>query len=73
MSHQVIDLEKEFFALLVKAAGESNWIPHDYYFVNDWVSDCCRFLRTGQGISNLYLDKEPSLDYSESQQEEETK
>lgn len=46
----VIDLEKSFYAQLVEAAGQSNWIP-PHYFTNDWVSDCARFLRTGEGVS----------------------
>jgi hypothetical protein len=43
----VLDLDKAFWEQLVQAATESSWIPQEYYFVNDWVSDCCNFLRTG--------------------------
>ncbi len=43
---EVIDLEREFFKTLCKAAGQSNWIPPDY-MMNDWVSDCANFLRNG--------------------------
>lgn len=42
----VIDLDRAFWDSLVKAVGESNWIPPEY-FANDWVSDCCDFLRNG--------------------------
>lgn len=40
----VIDLDRNFWESLVKAASESNWIPPEY-FANDWVSDCADFLR----------------------------
>jgi hypothetical protein len=43
----VIDLDKVFLETLIKAAGESNWIPHEHYFMNDWISDCANFLRYG--------------------------
>lgn len=47
----VIDLDAEAFKSFCKAAGESNWIPPGY-FANDWIADCCNFLRTGEGISH---------------------
>ena len=42
----VIDLDVEFWKSIQKAAEESTWIPPEY-FVNDWVSDVCRYLREG--------------------------
>jgi hypothetical protein len=47
-----VDLDKEFLKSLTEAAGESTWIPPEYY-MNDWVSDCCDFLRTGEGIHTI--------------------
>ncbi len=46
----VIDLEKTGYQMLAEAAGQSNWIPPEY-FANDWLADCAEFLRTGQGVS----------------------
>ena len=43
-----IDVEKEAWEEIKKAASESNWIPHHIYFMNDWVSDVCKFLREGK-------------------------
>lgn len=43
----VIDLEYESWKALKAAASESKWIPHEHYYVNDWVADCCEFLREG--------------------------
>ena len=42
----LINIEKEFWESIKKAANESNWIPPEYY-MNDWVNDICRFLRKG--------------------------
>jgi hypothetical protein len=47
----VIDLEKASWDALCKAAGESNWISPEY-MANDWLADCARFLRTGEGITD---------------------
>lgn len=47
----VIDLEKTFWENIKEAAAQSEWIPHEHYFMNDWVSDVQRFLRTGAGAS----------------------
>lgn len=41
-----IDLNEESFRALLQAASESNWIPPEYC-CNDWVSDCCNWLRNG--------------------------
>ncbi|MES2902701.1 MAG: hypothetical protein V4696_00805 [Pseudomonadota bacterium] len=49
VAENVIDLEKTGFQLLVEAVAQSNWIPPEY-MANDWLSDCCHFLRTGEGI-----------------------
>lgn len=43
---QTVDLDEEFWKSIKKAAEQSNWIPEDYY-MNDWVSDVCNFLRNG--------------------------
>lgn len=48
-AEQVVDLDKNAFDELVRAAGESAWIPPEYY-MQDWVSDTVDFLRTGKGI-----------------------
>lgn len=42
----VIDLKHAMYDQLVKAASESNWIPPEY-MANDWIADCCNFLRLG--------------------------
>lgn len=42
-----IDLEQELWDLIKRAAEESNWIPKEHYFMNDWVSDVCQYLREG--------------------------
>ena len=44
-----IDLLQVMFAQLCEAAKQSNWIPQEHYYANDWISDCCDFLRTGRG------------------------
>lgn len=46
----VIDLDKSAMALLSEAASQSSWVPPEY-MANDWVSDCARFLRTGEGVT----------------------
>ena len=45
-----IDLDAVFWDQIIRAAGESDWIPPEYY-TNDWVNDVCHFLRTGEGIN----------------------
>lgn len=45
----IIDLDREFWASLTEAAKQSAWIPSDY-MVNEWVSDCCDFLRAGSTL-----------------------
>jgi hypothetical protein len=42
-----VDIDKDFWEAIKKAADESSWIPKDHYFINDWVSDVCRYLREG--------------------------
>lgn len=44
---QVINVEENFWEAIKQAAAESNWIPKEYY-MNDWVSDVCKFLREGE-------------------------
>jgi hypothetical protein len=44
-----IDLVQAMFDQLCEAAAQSTWIPHEYYYANDWISDCCEFLKTGNG------------------------
>jgi len=51
----VIDLDKEFFRQMCDAAGQSNWIPPEY-MVNDWVADCCDFLRNGRKVTQPTAD-----------------
>ncbi len=46
-----IDLDKNMWQSLVNAANQSTWIPPEYY-MNDWVSDCARFLLTGEGLTH---------------------
>lgn len=48
----VIDLKHTAYDALVDAAMSSNWIPEEYT-ANDWLYDCCEFLRNGN------KDKEP--------------
>lgn len=43
---QVIDVDVASWREIKLAASESTWIPPEY-FMNDWVSDICRFLRKG--------------------------
>lgn len=40
----VFDLDKNSWDSIKLAAKESGWIPKEYY-MNDWVSDVCSFLR----------------------------
>jgi hypothetical protein len=49
-------LALDYLALdtLIKAAGESTWIPKEY-MMNDWVSDASEFLRAGKGINDHHL------------------
>lgn len=54
-----VDLVHAMFKQLSAAAAESNWIPQEHYFVNDWVSDCCSFLRTGEGVRE-HSDEAPA-------------
>lgn len=43
----VIDLRVAAYEALVDAALASNWIPQEHYTANDWIADCCTFLRDG--------------------------
>lgn len=43
---QVVDLDAENWKAIKQAATESKWMPPEY-FMNDWVSDVCQFLREG--------------------------
>lgn len=47
----VIDLDADTWEAIKKAASESSWIPPDY-FMNDWASDVCKFLREGHPSSD---------------------
>jgi len=47
----VLDLDRLHWESIKQAANESNWIPKDFYFQDDWVSDVCSFLR-GDHLSN---------------------
>ena len=49
---QTIDLERGFLEQLYEAAEQSEWVPCEYY-MNDWISDTCEFLRTGRGIHDV--------------------
>lgn len=42
-------LDTSFMEQLMAAAKESEWIPQEYYYMNDWINDCCRYLKTGKG------------------------
>lgn len=42
----VFDLDKNCWDSIKQASKESTWIPKEY-FMNDWVSDVCEFLRNG--------------------------
>lgn len=46
---EVIDIEKGFWEQINTAANASPWIPREHYFMNDWVADVCRYLKTGNG------------------------
>lgn len=46
---QTVDLDAEHWKIIQQAAEESKWIPPEYY-VNDWVSDVCDFLRNGRSV-----------------------
>ena len=39
-----IDLDQLDWERIKAAAAQSNWIPEEYY-MNDWVSDVCAFLK----------------------------
>lgn len=51
-----IDLDAAAWAQIKEAASQSAWMP-EQYFMNDWVSDVCAFLREqvrdGEVISDL--------------------
>jgi hypothetical protein len=40
-----IDVDEAAWQKIKQAAKDSPWIPKEY-FLNDWVSDVCRFLKT---------------------------
>lgn len=46
----VIDLGAVFWKQIQDAAQQSGWMPPGY-MMNDWVSDVCHFLRTGDSSS----------------------
>ena len=50
-----IDLSDAFWKEIQKAAQESPWIPKDHYYMNDWVSDICSFLRSPR--SEMWLQE----------------
>lgn len=63
-----IDLDAEFWRSIKGSAEKSPWIPREHYFMNDWVSDVCRFLREPQGpewqrIESAPKDGAPILAY----------
>lgn len=39
-----LDIEGSYWDEIKQAASTSNWIPKEY-FMNDWVSDICDFLK----------------------------
>lgn len=45
---QYIDLEKDFWESIKLAADESEWIPKEHYFMNDWVADVIQYLKKGK-------------------------
>lgn len=46
-----LDLDKEDWEAIQKAASESNWIPPEY-MRGDWVHDVCNWLRNGTHLEN---------------------
>jgi hypothetical protein len=49
-----IDLKHTAYDQMQQAASESNWMPPEYC-ANDWIADCCRWLREGPNV-----DAEPA-------------
>jgi hypothetical protein len=37
----VINLDHEAWLSIKAAAEESKWVPREFYYQNDWVSDVC--------------------------------
>lgn len=63
-----IDIDKEMWESIKKAASESNWIPEEY-FNNDWVYDVCEFLKNGHNKdekTNTFIDEDYSFNRKES-------
>lgn len=56
---ETIDLWHEAYKQLQQAASESNWIPPEYY-ANDWIADCCRWLREGPPVAEVEERRELS-------------
>jgi len=54
-----IDLMHVAYERLQQAASESNWIPPEYY-ANDWIADCCRWLREGPPVAEVEERRELS-------------
>lgn len=45
----VIDLDQDLWESIKDAASKSPWIPHEHYYMNDWVSDIRTFLMRETG------------------------
>lgn len=51
----VVDLKHTAYDAMQQAASESKWIPPEY-FANDWIADCCRWLREGPNVDAEPID-----------------
>lgn len=51
----VVDLKHTAYDQLQQAASASKWIPPEYY-ANDWIADCCRWLREGPTVDIFPID-----------------
>jgi len=54
-----IDLKHIAYDQMQQAASESKWIPPEYYS-NDWIADCCRWLREGPPVAEVEERRELS-------------
>jgi len=54
-----IDLKHTAYDQMQQAASESKWIPPEYY-ANEWIADCCRWLREGPPVAEVEERRELS-------------
>lgn len=58
-----INVDEELWKAIKQAASESNWIPKEYY-INDWVSDVCEFLKNGHKEGEINTEGVATTEYN---------